>query len=89
MSKCTAKDCERLATSGGVCGAHRARQRRGIDSDKPLRKYSRGNPDMCSFEDCGRPHFAKGYCWSHHRMEKLGQELKPVRNYNRRVAETD
>lgn len=36
---------------------------------------------LCGFPECGRPHFAKGYCNSHRYQQKQGQELRPLRVY--------
>lgn len=33
---------------------------------------------ICIFEDCGRIHAAHGYCQSHNRQLRLGQDLKPI-----------
>lgn len=34
---------------------------------------------ICSFEGCGRKHYGRGLCAGHHRQQKLGKELRPLR----------
>lgn len=33
----------------------------------------------CTFEDCGKPHMARGFCSGHYRQQRKGQELRPLR----------
>lgn len=37
------------------------------------------NSSTCSFDNCGRPHAAKGLCATHRRQQKRGEDLKPLR----------
>lgn len=34
---------------------------------------------VCSFPECGRKHYSKGLCAGHRHHERLGRELKPLR----------
>lgn len=34
---------------------------------------------ICSYEGCGRTHYAKGLCQGHHRQKQKGQKLRPLR----------
>lgn len=36
----------------------------------------------CSFPGCIRPKASKGLCQSHRRMQRLGQELRPIKHQN-------
>lgn len=33
---------------------------------------------LCTFEGCGRPHIAKGYCWGHYKQLRSGKPLAPL-----------
>lgn len=45
---------------------------------KPL-FANRKTSDVCSYKDCGRPNWSKGYCHAHYRLARAGRELRPIR----------
>lgn len=34
---------------------------------------------VCTFSDCGRPHYAKGWCGPHYAQQRRGKPLTPIR----------
>jgi hypothetical protein len=56
---CKALDCDQAAEAKAYCHGHYLRLlRNGQADESPLRTPGR----LCSVDDCGRPHKAKGYC---------------------------
>jgi hypothetical protein len=36
----------------------------------------------CTFEGCGKPLLAKGYCSAHYRQSRKGKPLRPIRPFS-------
>jgi hypothetical protein len=66
-TQCTVEDCERPVQCKLLCKRHYDRFRKygnplGSAVPKPLR--------LCSVQDCGQTHLARGYCASHYRFAR-------------------
>ena len=69
---CTFKGCYANAKAHGLCTGHLDQRTRGKELTplKPRR-------DVCDFPECGRKHFAFGYCRAHREQMRKGQ-LVPI-----------
>lgn len=78
---CQVESCDRPHSAKGFCGAHYARYRRGVDVDKEPIANRQYEPDICAYEDCGRPRGIsgrQGMCQGHYLQLLRGEELRPI-----------
>lgn len=67
---CSVEGCYRPIYQRSMCSAHVARERRGADMLKPIRRSS--PITTCSVEGCTRRHVARGFCGMHYQRHRLG-----------------
>ena len=73
MKICIIGACDRQAFLKQMCRAHYARDYRGMDMEKPLRRVA---PDRgCSVAGCSEPHKALGLCNFHYERQARGTAL--------------
>lgn len=70
MKKCEHKDCDRKVHSGVYCNSHRMQfSRKGYTWE--INKHKQ--PRFCNVPDCGKPHYAKGFCPKHYNVWNAAQ----------------
>lgn len=65
MKLCKVQGCDRIHWGGlGYCTKHYSRFKRYSD---PLKSSDYSLPKYCEIKNCGKKHYAKGYCYNHYR----------------------
>ena len=81
-TKCKIEWCGRPVSSGGHCGAHVYRLRKGLDMDAPFVER-RPQARKCIIESCTSTKIcARDMCAAHYRRWREGRDLdKPLKKY--------
>lgn len=78
-AKCWVADCPKRANTKGLCNSHNKRAREGKLA-VPESLGVKLNPP-CSFEGCEKLQHSKGFCRGHYEQNKIGVEMRPLREW--------
>lgn len=79
---CAEPGCERRSVTKGFCNYHRLRAQQGKSSVPSTVKV---NPP-CAFGGCEYLSSQTGLCQGHYEQKRMGQELKPLREWGKYVT---